>query len=179
VASLLVTVWSPLGRGRSPGYRLVPWWRGLSPIPRLAAVGAWPVNWFPSGRRGAWPVPILPPGCRGGVAGPWSQSGRREGVAGPLVLFCTPWERGRFFSCLVALGAWQVPWTPSGRREGVAGPLVPVQPPSGRGQSPGPRLAVEGACLFPWSPPCRLGGVAGPMCSCGRRKGVLGLLAPV
>ena len=36
-----------------------------------------------------------------------------------------------------------------GRRGGVAGPLGPVWPPWGRGRSPGPRMAAEGAWPVP------------------------------
>jgi len=58
VACQLGPVWLPWGRGRSPG-------------PSVAAVGAWPVPWAPCGRRGSWPVT-------------WAKCGRRGGVACPL-----------------------------------------------------------------------------------------------
>ena len=59
--------------------------RGRSPGPCLAAVGAWPLPWAPSGRRGGTAGPLGSVWPPWGVAGPRGfLSGRRGGVAGPL-----------------------------------------------------------------------------------------------
>ena len=51
VAGPLGLVWPLFGRGRAPGRICRLFGRGRAPGPRLAAVGAWPVPWVPSGRR--------------------------------------------------------------------------------------------------------------------------------
>ena len=89
----------------------LPWGRGLSPGPRVAAVGAWPVPWASCGHLGAWPVDWVSWGCRGGVAG-------------PLGFVGLPWWRGRSPGLRgAAVGAWPVTYASCGRHGGVSGPL--------------------------------------------------------
>ena len=77
---------------------------------------------------------------------------------------------------MAAVGAWLVPWAPHscrggvavpwavyGRSWGVAGALCLLEPPRGRGRSPGPRMAAVGAWTVPSAPYGRRGGVAGPL----------------
>jgi len=107
VAGLLGPVWTPWGRGRSPGPRLAPLDRGRSLGPRLAIVGAWLF--------------------------PWALAGRRWSVTRPQGLVWLPWGRGPSPGpCLAseprlaAVKAWPVPWAQSGCHGGVDGPLGPV-----------------------------------------------------
>jgi len=56
----------------------LPWGRGRSLGPRMAAVGAWPVSWASYGR--SWGMAVV-----GVWLVPWTNYGQREGVAGTLV----------------------------------------------------------------------------------------------
>jgi len=46
------------GVARPLGTVCLPWGRGSSPGPRVAAVGAWPVTCAPCGRRGGVACPV-------------------------------------------------------------------------------------------------------------------------
>jgi len=153
VATLLGFVWLPWGRGRSLG-------------PRMAAVGAWPVPWNPYGRRG-------------GVAGPWAPYGCSGGVGGPFGPEWPKWGCGR-------------PWALYGRRGGVAGPLALVWLPCASGRSPGPCIDAVGSWPVPWAcmvtmeawpvawvPNLRRGEWPVPWAMYGQRGYVAGLLGPV
>jgi len=129
----------------------LPWGRGWSPKPRVAAVEAWLVPWATCG-------------CRGGVADPVGFCGCRGGVAGPLGFVWPPWGRGQSPGlCVAAVAAWQVPWAACGRCGDVAVSLALV--------------AAVGAWLVPWAPGGRSGNISFPWAPCGRLGGVASPLA--
>jgi len=120
VAAPMGPVWSPWGRGRSPG-------------PRVAAVGAWPLPWAPCGRRGGVSGPVAPVWTPlGGGRSP----GPRMAAVGAWPVPWAPYGRPGGVDVLLA---------PYGRRGGVTGPLGPVWPLWGRGHFRGPRMAAVGA----------------------------------
>jgi len=161
--------------------------------PHMAAMGAWMVICTRYHRRGgvAGTVgPVWPPWKRGRFSVPRAAAWGCGRTLGPVWLL---WGRGWSPRPRVAAvkawqvswapcdhrWAWLVPWAPCGRRGGVDGLLGPVWRPwrrgwspgidvtaVGRDRSPGPRVAVVGACTNPWAP-------------CGRRGGVAAILGPV
>jgi len=172
-------VWPSWERGPSSRLCMAACRRGLSPGPRMASVGAWPIPRASYGRRGV-------------VAHPLGPVWQPLGVACPLGLVWPPWGRGLYFGLRMApwgrgfssglvwpewgrglspgprmatVGAWPVPWAPSAPRRGVACPLGHVWPSWGRGPSPGPRMSAVGGVprhlCFVW-PPWRRGLSPGP-----------------
>ena len=173
--------WTPSGRRGGVagllGFVCLPWGRGRSPGPWMAAVGVWSVPRPRMDAVGVWTLP-------------WAPYGRPGGVAGLLGSVWSPWGRGRSpWPCQVVVGVWPVPWALSGCRGawpvpwvmygcsggvagplgqvwtpwGVAGPLGPIWPPWGRGRSPGPCMAAVRAWLVPWALYGRRGVVAGSL----------------
>ena len=154
VAGLLGSVWLPWGRGHSPG-------------PRMAAVGAWPFPWGPYGCRGGVADPVGPVWMPRGLAGPLTAYGRHGDVAGILDSVRLPWRQCWSPEArMAAVGAWPVPCTPYGRRGGVVIPLGRVWQVLGCGRSLGPHMAAVWAWPVPWA-------------SCERCEGVAVRLGPV
>ena len=162
----------------------LPWGRGQSPGPRMAAVGAWPFSWTRMAAVGAWPVSWALQGCRGvvadplglvwppfrrgrsswprrGLAGPLARYGRPEGVAISLGPVWPPWRCGGSRGPRMDfVGAWQLPWPRIAAME-ASRTQGSVWLPWGRGPSPGHRMVAVGVWLVSWAPYTRRGGVAG------------------
>jgi len=96
-------VWSPWGRGRSPG-------------PCMAALREWPVPWTMYRRRGLLAGPLGLYGHHGSVACRLGAKAPPGGVAGSLGHVWTAWVRGRSpRPRMAAVEALPVIWAPYGR----------------------------------------------------------------